>query len=433
MEVRDPIHGPIPLSQAEEAVYESPWFQRLRGIEQLGFSSLTFPGATHTRLLHSLGAMHLCGQAFDAVFREVQWLLPNDRARLRQTARLAALCHDLGHPPLSHTSEVLVPSIGEIAVPGLPVADPSAHGSHEHMTLKLLLDSPLSDAIAKGCAGLGTTARHVAALLSDEFPSDDGFFQIGSKDLRSVLAGLTSSELDCDRMDYLLRDSYFTGVSYGKFDADWLISHLGLHETDGGVQHLCLDDRAVFSFDDFLLSRHHMFLMVYFHRKSVCYDEMLRRFYAERPADLLPVHPDPDAWLRLDDAAVWRALREFAGHSAWAKGIIERKPLQLVAESSAAGRPEPLKSLVARLTEAGIAHLHCTSRGALTKYLPGDLGRAIYVRRRPIVGEAEVLPLTRATRLYERYQDTTVLERVYVEREHSVAAGRWLLELREKP
>ena len=91
MEIRDPVHGPVAVSTVEVAVVDSPWFQRLRSIKQLGFSEQTFPGASHTRFLHSIGAMHLAGKAFDAVFRNATWLTGDDRERLRQTLRLAAL------------------------------------------------------------------------------------------------------------------------------------------------------------------------------------------------------------------------------------------------------------------------------------------------------------------------------------------------------
>ena len=147
MEIRDPIHGPIPVTPGEQAVIDSPWFQRLRRIKQLGFAELAFPGATHNRYLHSVGVMHLAGQAFDAVFRGADWLPAADRNRVRQVLRLAALCHDIGHAPLSHTSESLFPAIRELNLPLLKGADSQAQARHEHYTLKLLLDSDLADVI----------------------------------------------------------------------------------------------------------------------------------------------------------------------------------------------------------------------------------------------------------------------------------------------
>lgn len=267
MEIRDPIHGPIAVSPAEVAVIDSAPFQRLRNIKQLGFSELTFPGASHSRFLHSLGAMHLAGLAFDSVFQQADWLAGDDRLRLRQTLRLATLCHDLGHPPLSHTSEVLLPRLQQLNVPGLH-AQAGIHASHEHYTLKFLLDSELTAIIAQACGQMGISGTHIASLLTEDIACDLPFFAIGDRNVHGILSALTSSELDVDRMDYLLRDSYYTGVSYGKFDSDWLIGHLTHHEMPNGQLHLALHERALFSFDDFLLSRHHMFLMVYFHKNQ---------------------------------------------------------------------------------------------------------------------------------------------------------------------
>ena len=429
MEIRDPIHGPIAVSPAEIAVIDSRYFQRLRGIKQLGFSELTFPGASHSRLLHSLGAMHLAGQAFDAIFRDSMWLQSDDRTRLRQTVRLAALCHDLGHPPLSHASEMLLPRLGPLKVPHLRVTDGERQASHEHYTLKLLLDSGLSAIIGTACASLGIQALHVAALLSEDILCDSSVFEVGDRNLQGLLAAIVSSELDVDRMDYLLRDSYFTGVSYGKFDVDWLIGHLTHRQDEDGSLQLALHERAIFTFDDFLLSRHHMFLMVYFHKKSVCYDHMLQHFYAEFPG-ACAAPADAEAYVDLDDAAVWRALREHAGRSTWADGILLQRPLKLLAETALSSRPEPIAPLVERLRAESIPHLHITSQGALSKYHPTDHARAIYVRKQPPVGEPCFVPLAEATRLYERYADSTVLERLYVQPACVDRAAAWLIELR---
>lgn len=428
MQIRDPIHGPIAVSALEQVVIDSAYFQRLRHIKQLGFSELTFPGATHSRFLHSIGAMHLAGLAFDAVFSTASWLPPAERARLRQTLRLATLCHDLGHPPMSHTSEVLLPTLAALAVPLLQTGE--GHASHEHYTLKFLLDSGLTDLLRTAALPLGIEPLHVAALLCEDIACEPAVFQVAGRHIKGILAALASSELDVDRMDYLLRDSYFTGVSYGKFDCDWLIDHLTAYETEGGILHLALHERAVFSFDDFLLSRHHMFLMVYFHKKSVCYDQMLRKFYEEFP-DACVASPDPETYLLLDDHAVWRALQLHRHQSPWADGILRRRPLQLIAERTPSGPDEPIAALAARLQDEGIVHLRVTSRGAVSKYHPADHARAIYVRKEPFVGEPHHLPLAQATRLYERYADSTVLERIYVPAERAERVGKWLIELRK--
>ncbi|MSQ83286.1 MAG: hypothetical protein EXR77_10420 [Myxococcales bacterium] len=269
---------------------------------------------------------------------------------------------------------------------------------------------------------------HVAALISNDIASDDSAFTIGHRNLKTLLATLVSSELDVDRMDYLLRDSYFTGVSYGKFDVDWLISHLCHHIGDDGELHLGLEDRAIFTFDDFLLSRHHMFLMVYFHKKSVCYDHMLRRFYEQFP-QYCQAPADPEEYLHFDDHALWRVLRGMASQSAWANGIVQRKPLTLLAESAHSG-PEPVDALAAKLQAEGVDHLRVTSHGALSKYRAADRGRRIFVRKQPPVGPARWTELGHATQLFVRYAEQTVLERIYVWPHEAARAGAWLQALR---
>src|SRR5947208_2870430 len=109
MEIRDVIHGSIAIESDELAVIDTPYFQRLRQIKQLGFAEYSFPSATHNRYIHSLGAMHTAGLAFRSIFRELERDEPATYARFRAAVRLAALLHDIGHGPLSHTTEFAMP------------------------------------------------------------------------------------------------------------------------------------------------------------------------------------------------------------------------------------------------------------------------------------------------------------------------------------
>lgn len=431
MEIRDPIHGGIELDQAELAVVESPYFQRLRRVKQLGFAELVFPGACHNRFVHSVGVMHLAGQAYDVALKDADWLPTEDRRRLRSILRLAALCHDVGHAPLSHASEVLFPTIGALAVPGLEGDRPERQARHEHYTLKLMLDSPLADVIRREYAPLGILPEHAASLLHSGI--DQGAaFEVAGRNLHGILAALTSGEVDVDRMDYLLRDSYFTGVKYGTFDHAWLLSHLTCHEGENGDVHLAIEDRALYTFDDFLLSRYHMFLMVYFHYKVVCYDQMLRRFYDDHP-EVIAVPTDPDAFLRYDDAAIHNALEAHASTSVWAHGIVNVRPLELIAERWPHSQEDPVEAVRARLEQHGIEHVSVTSKGALSKYGGrADSARTIYVRIQPRVGASRFIALGEATKLFERYAETALLERVYVHAKDAEKAGNWVQELRDQ-
>src|SRR5215211_2163956 len=117
MRIRDPIHGTIPVGEREKAIIDSRFFQRLRNVRQLGFGELAFPGATHTRHAHSLGAMFVASRLFDAVASHAA--LPEEvSARFRAALRLAVLCHDLGHMPFSHASESIAPDRALLGLPG---------------------------------------------------------------------------------------------------------------------------------------------------------------------------------------------------------------------------------------------------------------------------------------------------------------------------
>jgi HD superfamily phosphohydrolase len=437
MEIRDPIHGGIRTTGAEARVIESPWFQRLRGILQLGFTSLTFPGATHTRFLHSVGVMHVAGQAFDSAFDDAPWLVGRQRARFRQVVRLAGLLHDIGHPPLSHTSELLFPAVRALGLPCFDGADSEAQAAHEHYTLKLLLDSPLTALIRDAFVDLAIEPAYVAALLHPSVRVDDGFFEVGDHDLRPILSQLISSELDADRMDYLPRDSYFTGASYGRFDSDWLLSHLTHHVDDEGGMHLAIDGRALLTFEDFLLSRYHMFLMVYLHNRTVCYDQLLRRFYGEHKGEVeVPV--DPHAWVGFDDHAVYRTLRSHERKSPWAARILQGRPWPLLAERSPLAADEPTHELARALDEAGTDHLRMTSRGRVSRYhglygagRPSRHTPTIFVIARPRHGKAKAITLASATRLFDRYAEPAELDRIYVAEGDVEASAALLARLRD--
>jgi HD superfamily phosphohydrolase len=228
MDVRDPIHGNIPLSPAEVAVLDSAAYQRLRSIKQLGFSEFSFPGATHNRYLHSLGVCHLAGFAFDSIFKDFKFSTPGTRARLRQTVRLGALLHDIGHGPLSHASEEVMPRLKELNVTAYrhkaqaPPVEQQAN--HEDYTIKFITDSSLTEILKSQFSDIDPF--HVACLIDKELQLGDDFFIEGGFDFRTILSQIVSSEMDVDRMDYLERDAYFCGTNYGKVVLEWLMSNL---------------------------------------------------------------------------------------------------------------------------------------------------------------------------------------------------------------
>lgn len=422
-EIRCPIHGAIPVTLPERRVVDHPFVQRLRGIRQLGFSHLPFPGATHSRYSHSIGAFHLAGKAFDACFQNHRFSSPERRDALRATAKLAALCHDLGHAPFSHAAEFAMPPLSRL---GIEAYAPEAVAyrldelaTHEDYTVAILTRSSLAELIA---ANFPCSPGHVAAVVSPDVRVDDDFFVDQGMDYRSLLSQLISSDMDVDRMDYLVRDSVFTGARYGEIDTDWLISHLSWHVDSGSRVCLALDRRAIYAFDDFLIARFHMFLMVYFHQKSIAYEKLLERYMTGQDCDYwLPA--ELDAYLECDDAHLVSHLRRSS--SDWARRIVEQRPYKMVVEAHGRADEVDLGAQRARLEAAGIDVMEAGTKGVLARG-PKKGAPPLYVLDRPRGLPERVIPLKEATRIFDRYQDEHFIQRLYVPREQWDEAGEVL-------
>ena len=398
------------LDPPELAVADHPWVQRLRNVRQTGFSQMAFPGATHTRYVHSLGAMHLAGLAFDQAYRDWSFDAPDARARLRAAVRIAALCHDLGHPPFSHCLEFAMPPLGELALSW--VRSEERRATHEDYTVAILEKTDLGRTIDRH---FPFGARHVAALIRGDVKAGDDFFVDGGLDHRRLLSQIVSSELDVDRMDYLPRDAACTGARYGQVDVTWLLSNLATWVANGQVN-LALEGRAVYAFDHFLLARHHMFLMVYFHHKSVVYEELLRR-WLDRSDCPWPLPSDLDRYLVTDDIALTAHLRTSA--DPWARRVAEQRPYKRVVERHGDPRSADVSALAARLEAAGIDVIATASTGKLSRYAGiGSKRRAapqIYVlERTPGMPVERVRTLTEASQVFDRYADERVIGRIYV-------------------
>ncbi len=274
----DPVHHFIELSTAEAQLLDLPVMQRLRRLRQLGLAYLAFPSAEHSRFTHALGALAMGTRAFDELFRTGQRFFgaSDDAAYQRRLVRAALLLHDIGHGPFSHSCE---------SVLGI---------AHEQRTKDLIA---LPD-VARGVAALEVDAGDVLGLIvgdpKSRYPA-----------LRELVSG---PNLDADRMDYLLRDAYFTGVSTGRYDAEQLISSLRLLERDGRLV-VGIDRRGVVALESFVMARYMMFASVYFHHTTRMFDRVL--------GDVLhDLWPDPRAldpiaeFLRWDDFRVLNSLDE---------------------------------------------------------------------------------------------------------------------------
>lgn len=410
MEVRDPLHGGIELSDAEAKVVHEPFVQRMRNIRQVGFSQLPFPGASHSRFAHSLGVMHVAGKAFDRAYRGWTFDRPDARERFRAAVRLAALTHDLGHAPYSHCTEFAMPPLRELGITWYRHQEGDRRASHEDYTIAILEHSGVRRAIDDGFA---CSAKHVASLISSEVRAGDDFFYDGGFDHRRLLSQIISSELDADRLDYLRRDAYYTGATYGMIDVRWILSNLSAHVADGKVS-LALDSAGLHAFEHFLVSRHHMFLQVYFHHKSVIYEEMLKRYVMEG-ADQWRLPADLDKYLHLDDVALDYHLRNT--DDPWARRISERREYRRVVERSGQSHEVSVERELKLLEAAGIDTIQSSSTGKLSHYIkrPSKKTYDIYVKERlPGQRATRIRGLQTASRVFERYADDHCISRLYV-------------------
>ena len=408
IQIRDPIHGSIEVTPEELKLIDSPFFQRLRNIKQLGFGEQAFPGATHTRYAHSLGATHLASRVLDALLKN-EPVSADAKVRMRQATRLAILFHDVGHAPLSHTSEATMPPLKEIALPEWALSkheNLEERAVHEHYTMAILLESDITGLIEKHFGSMGLTPESIVSLIAGQRAPGPNPFESNGTDYWPLLGQIVSGELDADRMDYLIRDSFYTGVNYGRYDLDWIIENMTSAVVNNEA-HMGLHKRAVFAFEDFLLSRYHMFLSVYFHYTPICFDQMLRCYYNEEPEEYqLP--SKMDQYLAHGDIYLTTVLR--ASKNRWAQSIVRRRPWRLIVEANEFDTAYNLPEIEERLAQDGIEAFQSTRAGVLSKYFGKPDNPILYISDPDI---DRLTPIEDYTPLYSKYCKPNVLSRLY--------------------
>ena len=310
----DPVYGFITFSS--ELIFdiiEHPYFQRLRRIKQLGLTDFVYPGALHTRFHHALGAMHLMGTALDTLRSKGTFIWDAEY----EASLIAILLHDIGHGPLSHALETAI--FKEV--------------HHESISL------------------------YIMELLNQEF---DGRLDLAirifqGKYERPFFHQLVSSQLDVDRLDYLNRDSFYTGVMEGKIGANRLLKMLDVVD-----DRLVVEEKAIYSIENFLVSRRLMYWQVYLHKTVLSAENMVLKT-VERARELIqqgfevPCNPalrlflsnnirfsdfreDPDImrqFIALDDYDVWSAVKQWSFHpdkilAFLSSSIINRKLFKII-------------------------------------------------------------------------------------------------------
>ncbi|HOY41666.1 MAG TPA: HD domain-containing protein [Chitinophagales bacterium] len=226
----DPVYGfiSIPYDIVFDVI-EHPYFQRLRRIQQLGLSSLVYPGATHSRFHHSLGAMHLMYRSLEVLKSKGQEISEDES----KAAVLAILMHDLGHGPFSHALEgVLAEGI-----------------HHEHISMLMMQNLQKQ---------FGKPIEMAIQIFTNQYP-------------KKFLYQLVSGQLDMDRLDYLNRDSFYSGVSEGVVGYDRIINMLDVHNDN-----IVVEEKGIYSIEKFIVARRLMYWQVYLHKTSLVADLMLK-------------------------------------------------------------------------------------------------------------------------------------------------------------
>lgn len=345
---RDPIHQFIEVTPQEKEIIDHPYFQRLRRIKQLGMSHYVYHGAEHSRFGHSLGVLHLATKIFDVIVRKnkdkLEWK-EEETKRYRQLLRLAALLHDIGHAPFSHVAEdKLMPLRKNLPNIGQDPNDYKTKAKHEDYTGAVILETEIKTLIENNFknikAGEIWMIIQGKPLISPENALENW------KNPSPLLNKIISGELDADRMDYLLRDSYYTGVKYGIYDVERLIQALNIeYSPEDNSIWLAIDEDGIFAAEELVMARYHMFTQIYFHPIRRIYDHILTQFLikeanikelkfeikdTDENSTIINQFPyDIKEYLKLDDSVIENNILEAYNNNptkeSYAKRLIERK------------------------------------------------------------------------------------------------------------
>jgi len=251
--IRDPIHGYIHIE--DKVIWDlinSKEFQRLRRVRQLGSTLMVFPSGEHSRMMHSLGAYEIARR----MINEVDDIRNTLTEREKMVLMVAALLHDIGHAPFSHSFESILSC------------------KHELYTAQIIT----------GPSEVADVLRNIGENLPEEVAS-----VIDHTHPNPILSQLISSQLDADRLDYLLRDSYFTGVSYGQIDLDRILRTMRVKDNKVVVKR-----SSIYTVENYIMARYHMYWQVYLHPISRSYEAIMANLF-KRMEYLHEMDPDTTA------------------------------------------------------------------------------------------------------------------------------------------
>jgi len=302
-QINDPIHGSIHLSELETQIISTAVFQRLHNIKQLGLGVLVYPSANYSRFSHSIGACHLAGRIVDSINKN----LPSGSSKRidddqKQMYRLGGLLHDIGHYPFSHTFEHVVENFYK----GSFLQDENDTSSVSTATRSLDHEA-LGKKIIKHDSEL-------QKIFSDNQIDVDQFSKVFNQEDPEFLTEILSSDLDCDRLDYLMRTAHHAGLPYGHVDVNYLVHNMDIDEKDS----LCLRRRALRAADHMLVSRYYDYMQLPFHKSVVAFElslqkvveYLLKKTLINCSADELADDIKSGKWKHFDDQKLMSLIRE---------------------------------------------------------------------------------------------------------------------------
>jgi HD superfamily phosphohydrolase len=376
--INDPVYGFLRFPEKEILnIIDHPWFQRLRHIKQMGLAQLVYPGASHTRLHHSLGACHLMGKALEEL--KSKGIKLTDEECL--SARIAILLHDIGHGPFSHALE-------HSLVEGIP---------HEHLSH----------------LAMQRMNRQFGGLMDNSIKIFDHSYP------KKYLHQLVSSQLDVDRMDYLTRDSFYTGVSEGVIGYDRILQMMTVVDDE-----LMVEEKGVHSVEKFIIARRLMYWQVYLHKTVLAAELMLINILKRAkeltllgeqlfctPAlqyflgkqltagDFEEDETHLDMFCQLDDNDMMAAIKTWQGHkdpilSLLCRMLVERKLYKVVLSTAPVGdalqkKTEELKEKL-KIDEEFISYFVSTGTTSNNTYNINDERIAIALKNGTTVDISEI-------------------------------------------
>ncbi len=362
--INDNIYGGIGFSELEFRIINTNTFQRLRRIKQQGLTSLIFPSSEHTRFSHSLGVLYVMGKMTDHLLKSGYLTDVKDQEKLR----LAALLHDIGHYPHSHLTEAVYIKIGKKAavrdqaplvekikdVKESPLTKFSqkprrnlAH--HEEMGVEVLKRRRDIRELLKGA---GYDVEEIGSIINGKTPSQ-------------LFHQLMHSSLDCDRLDYLLRDSAAAGVTYGMIDLDYLIRLLCVadHNQVYGDRKvvekvLAVSHKGIRVLEHYLMARYFSYSQITMHKTTTAFETLAKALILElaNQGEIYPTYEDvleimdKDDFLKFDDSYLWDRLHksktcEEGLYNLYKKTLLERKRIKVLIDMKYIGdkdeNPDP--------------------------------------------------------------------------------------------